>query len=161
LASAVQANVQAAVSAITSSRIGSTIGGKLRRNKALGGAALAALLALTACSELGGFRLRASDLEIGPNPAVPGDQMVATFIVILAPTQRHTVILTINDTEHSRVTSNDAPEIPYVISLGDAADLIARYGTGTHSARVEVHAEEANESARTQSETFELRDAAP
>lgn len=133
----------------------------MRRSKALRGVTLAALLVSTACSEFGGFRLRASNLEIGPNPAVPGDQMVATVIVILAPVQRHTVILTINDTEHSRVTSSDAPTIPHVISLGDAANLIATYGTGTHSARVEVHADEANESARTQSVTFELRDAAP
>lgn len=133
----------------------------MRRSKALRGVALAALLVLAACSDLGGFRLRASDLEIGPNPAVPGDQMVASLIVLLAPVQRHTVILTINDTEHSRVTSNDAPAIPYVISLGDAAGLIATYGTGTHFARVEVHADEANESASTRSVAFELRDAAP
>lgn len=133
----------------------------MRRCKALRGIAFAALLVSTACSDLGGFHLRASDLEIGPDPAVPGDQMVATLIVILAPVQRHSVILTINDTEHSRVTSGDAPAIPYVISLGDAADLIATYGIGTHSARVEVHADEANESARTRSVTFELRDAAP
>ena len=133
----------------------------MRRSKALRGAALAALLVLTACSDLGGFRLRASDLEIAPTPAGPGDQMVATFIVILAPVQRHTVVLIINDREHSRVTSNEAPPIPYVISLGDAADMIATYGIGTHFARVEVHADDANESAGTRSVPFELRDAAP
>ena len=133
----------------------------MRHSKALRGAVLAALLVGSACSDFGGFRLRASNLEVGPNPAVPGDQMVASFILLLAPVQRHTVVLTINGTEHSRITSNDAPLIPYVIQLGDAADLIAAYGTGTHSARVEVHAEEADETARTSSVSFELRTAAP
>lgn len=133
----------------------------MRGSKALRIGALATLLAMTACSELGSFRLRASDLEIGPNPAVPGDQMVATLIVFVAPVQRHTVVLTINGTEHSRVTSSDAPPIPYIITLGDAADMISAYGTGMHTARVEVHAEEANESASTRSVSFELRDAAP
>ena len=133
----------------------------MRVSKALCGAALAMLLATAACSDLGGLRLRASDLQIGPNPAVPGDQMVATLIVLLAPVQPHTVVLTINGTEHSRFASSDAPPIPYVIELGDAADLIAAYGTGTHSARVEVHAEEANETARTRSVSFELQASAP
>jgi hypothetical protein len=133
----------------------------MRRSKALRGGALAMLLAMIACSEFGNFRLRASDLEIGPNPAVPGDQMVASLIVLVAPLQRHTIVLTINGTEHSRVTSSDAPPIPYVIALGDAAGMISAYGIGTHTARVEVHAEEANESASTSSVSFELRDAAP
>jgi len=133
----------------------------MRVSKALRGCALATLLAMPACSDLGSFRLRASDLEIGPNPAVPGDQMVASLIVLVAPVQRHTVVLTINGTEHRRVTSSEAPPIPYIITLGDAADMISAYGTGTHTARVEVHAEEANESASTRSVSFELRDAAP
>ena len=47
----------------------------MRRCKALRGIAFAALLVSTACSDLGGFHLRASDLEIGPDPAVPGDQI--------------------------------------------------------------------------------------
>ena len=77
------------------------------------------------------------------------------------PVQRHTIILTIDDVEHTRVTSNEAPAIPYVITLGDAADLIATYGAGTHTARVEVRAEEENETARTQTVEFELRESAP
>lgn len=122
---------------------------------------VAAVFAITACSELGSFRLSASNLDIGPNPAVPGDQVVASFILLLAPVQRHTVVLTIDDREHFRETSTDTPPLPYVITLGDAADLIATYGVGTHTARVEVRAEEEGETTRTQTASFELRDAAP
>ncbi len=122
-------------------------------------AVLAAALALTACAD--DLHLSASGLEIGPSPAMPGDQVVASVVLIVAPVQRHTIILTIDSVEHLRVTSSEVPPLPYVITLGDAADLIAAYGTGAHSARVALRAEEANESVRTQSVSFELRQAAP
>lgn len=130
-------------------------------SKAVRGGALAAMLAITACSELGSFHLSASGLQIGPNPAVPGDVVVASAFLIVNPLQRHTIILTVDGAEHFRVTSDEAPAIPYVITLGDAADLITTYGPGTHSARVEVRAEEEGETARTQAAGFELREAAP
>lgn len=120
---------------------------------------VASVVAITAC--FSDLRLSASNLEIGPSPAVPGDVVVASVLLIVAPLQRHTIILTIDDVEHFRVTSSEAPAIPFVITLGDAADLIATYGTGMHSARVEVRAEEANEAARTQTASFELNEVAP
>lgn len=120
---------------------------------------LVTVLVITACFK--DLQLSAFDLQIAPNPAVPGDQVVASLAVILVPVQRHTIIVTIDNTEHLRVTSTEAPPRPYVIALGDAADLIARYGAGTHAARVEVRAEESDESARTQTVGFELRQPAP
>ena len=120
---------------------------------------VACVVAIAAC--FSDLRLSASNLEIGPNPAVPGDVVVASVLLIVQPLQRHTIILTIDDVEHFRVTSTETPAIPYVITLGDATDLIATYGPGMHSARVEVRAEEANEAARTQTAGFELREAAP
>jgi hypothetical protein len=122
-------------------------------------AALAFALTMTAC--FGDFRLVAANLQVAPNPAVPGDVVVASFDLLLTPTQPHTVIVTIDGTEHTRVTSNEAPPRPYLITLGDAADLISAYGVGAHSARVEVRADEENESTRTQSAAFELRQSAP
>lgn len=130
-------------------------------SKSMRHGALAGMLAIAACSELGSFHLSASGLQIGPNPAVPGDVVVASVFLVVNPLQRHTIILRIDDVEHFRATSSEAPAIPYVITLGDAADLIATYGTGTHLARVEVRAEEDNETARTQSAGFELRETAP
>lgn len=121
-------------------------------------AALVAMLAITAC---GDFHLSARSLEIGPNPAVPGDVVVASVDVILIPTQRHTIVVMIDNKEHLSVTSNEAPPRPLLITLGDAADLIAEYGTGAHSAHVEVRAEEKNQTARTESVAFALQQAAP
>ena len=123
------------------------------------GMGLLALALLTACGLLEGFHLSASNLQVGPNPAVQGDDVLASVSVDITPIERHTIILTINDMEHLRVTSAQEPTRPLVLTLGDAADLIAEYGTGTHSARVEVVAEEKGRSARTQSYSFELRSA--
>jgi hypothetical protein len=121
--------------------------------------ALALMVAvITACSD---FQLSASNLEIGPNPAAPGQQVFAAFNLVLAPRQPYTVILSINDEEHSRVTHNEQTSFLHTIDMGDAADLIATYGEGVHTARVEVVAEDDNESARTQTKAFELRQSAP
>lgn len=124
------------------------------------GVGLLAIALAGACGLLEGFHLSASNLQVGPNPAVPGDEVMASVFVDITPLERHTIILAINDTEHLRVTSDQEPTNPVILILGDAADLIAEYGTGMHSARVEVIAEEKGRSARTQSYTFELK-AAP
>ena len=116
-------------------------------------------LVTSACGLLEGFHLSASNLQIGPNPAVPGDEVIATFFIDIAPLMRHEIILRIDDQEHVRITGTEEPSRPYVLSLGDAADLIAEYGTGMHSARIEVRVDEKDESARTQSFSFELRSA--
>lgn len=105
--------------------------------------------------------LSTSNLEIGPNPAQPGDMVVASFVLTLVPTQPHTITVYIDDTEHLRVTSNEAPPVPLLVQLGEAADLIAAYGTGVHAAYIEVHVSEENQTTRTQSASFELQDAAP
>ena len=119
-------------------------------------ALLAALAA--ACSE---FHLSTGDLNIAPNPAVPGDLVVAAFGVRVIPAQRHTIVVFIDDEEHTRVTSSTAPATPVVIELGDAAALIATYGAGAHSAYVEVHVPEENARTRTRSTTFQLNLASP
>jgi hypothetical protein len=133
----------------------------MRRSKTIRRAALmvGAILATSAC--FGDFHLSATNLQIGPNPAVPGDELVASVLIALVPTQRHTIILRIDDTEHLRVTSNEAPAIPTLIQMGEASALITQYGVGTHTAYVEVRAEDEDETARTQAVGFELREAVP
>jgi hypothetical protein len=113
--------------------------------------AFAFILAIAGCED---FHMSASDLAISPSPAVPGDAVTATFLLSLLPTQRHTIIVIIDETEHMRVTSSEAPSIPVVLQLGDAADLIEAYGTGEHDAYIIVHAND--DASRTQSARFEL-----
>jgi hypothetical protein len=115
----------------------------------------AAMLGTTACQE---FHLSTSNLEIGPTPAIPGDTVVASFRLRLLPIQSHTIIVFIDGEEHLRVTNNQAHVNPVVVELGAATDLIAQYGTGDHAVFIEVHANEANESTRTQSAAFALNE---
>jgi hypothetical protein len=105
----------------------------------------------------GDFHLSASTLDIGPNPAVSGEIVVASFFMNLIPTQNHTIVVIIDDAEHLRLESNDPPPIPVVIQLGNAADLIATYGLGDHEVYVQVHARD--EAARTQSVVLQLTEA--
>jgi len=122
-------------------------------------AVLAVVLAITAC--LGDFHLSASNLNVAPIPARPGDVVTISFSLSILPLQPHTIKVIIDDQEYLRVSSSEQPSSPFVMTLGDAADLIAEFGTGTHSMYVEVVAEEENESARTQPVGFELQAATP
>jgi hypothetical protein len=119
-----------------------------------------AVLAMPGLMGCGGdFHLSTSSLDLGPNPAVPGDMMVASFLMNLIPTQNHTIIVVIDNAEHLRLESNEPPPIPFVIQLGDAADLIETYGLGEHEMYVQVHARD--EVSRTQALVFELNEAEP
>lgn len=120
-----------------------------------------AALVICACADLGSFHLSASGLDIGPDPAMPGDQVTATFVVRLAPVQGHTIVLMIDGKEHLRLTSDKEPPALSVVVLGDAADLISDYGLGVHFARVDVSVDDADKSARTQSVSFALTEATP
>jgi hypothetical protein len=110
-------------------------------------------LGVAGCEE---FHLSTAALQIVPDPARPGDPVMAMFVLRLIPMQRHTMIVAIDGAEHLRVTRDDLTEIPVVIELGDAADLIATYGPGDHTARVEVRVPAANESSHTGTVTFTL-----
>jgi hypothetical protein len=130
----------------------------LRRTLLTWRAATIAALAMPGLMGCGGdFHLSASTLDIGPNPAVSGEMVVASFFMSLLPTQNHTIVVIIDDEEHLRFESNEPPPIPVVIQLGDAADLIATYGLGDHEVYVQVHARD--EAARTQSVVLQLTEA--
>lgn len=111
-------------------------------------------LGLTGCRE---FHLSTSRLDIGPNPAVPGDDVTASFILSLIPTQTHTITVFIDNVEHLSVTSAGAPTIPVIVEMGDAAGLIAMYGEGVHAVHIAVEARESGGSTRTAAVGLELR----
>lgn len=121
--------------------------------------ALGAFFGISACDA--DLILSAHTLDVGPDPAAPGETVVVSFYVDLVPTQSHTMTVFVDGTEHLRVDDSDAPAIPVVLELGDAADLIATYGTGEHVVHVEVRANSAGKSARSGSVVFELVEAKP
>lgn len=118
--------------------------------------ALGAVLGTTGCREA--VTLTATNFDVQPNPAFPGDQVEVRFVLTLVPLQSHTMIVFIGDAEHMRVTREQRPSIPVRLDLGDAADLIDEYGVGNHPVSVEIHANHADRAIETQSEVLELRE---
>lgn len=101
------------------------------------------ILALGAVLGLGcadAITLTASNFDVDPSPAFPGDEVEVHFVLTLLPTQSHTMVVFFGNTEHMRVTSDQRPPVPVRLDLGDAADLIDQHGTGNHAIYVEIHA---------------------
>jgi len=113
---------------------------------------LSSALVTSGCDE---FHLSTQNLEVAPNPARPGETVVASVFVEVIPVQRYTVTLFIDGQEQLSTTAEESPAAPLVLELGDAADLIQAYGVGQHTVYVEVRAED--RSSRTADYLFELR----
>jgi hypothetical protein len=122
-------------------------------------AAASAVIVSLACSS--DLLLVASDLEVFPNPAQPGDSVKFVFRLTLVPKHRYVAKVLINNTEHLRLERSEAINGPVEINLGDAADLIARYGEGTHRGVVEVELTEKSVIARSGEREFLLRSGSP
>lgn len=118
--------------------------------------ALGAVLGMTGCREA--VTLTATNFDVQPNPAFPGDQVEVSFVLTLLPVQSHTMIVFIGEAEHMRVTRDRTPPIPVRLDVGDAADLISEYGVGNHTVSVEIHANHSDQAIETQSRTLELRE---
>lgn len=100
--------------------------------------------------------LSATNLDIAPDPARPGDAVSFVFRLTLIPGQRFTVSAMIDGERHTSVSGNDVSDGPFTVDVGDAGDLITRYGEGTHTGFVEVLLEDGGRSARTASRSFQL-----
>lgn len=124
----------------------------------LAGFAATLLIGVPACADLF-FSVR--NLDISPSPARPGDTVTFVFYMGLVPAQSYTAIVLIDGAEHTRLTRTEAVDGPVVVEVGDAADLIARYGAGSHVGNVEVQLNERSRTARSGERTFVLEAATP
>ncbi len=122
-------------------------------------ATLGGLLFFPGCSS--DLLLVAGDLEIFPNPAEPGDSVKFVMQLTLVPKHRYVAKVLINETEHLRLERFEAINGPVEINVGDAADLIARYGEGIHRGSVEVEVTEKSQIVRSGARDFWLRKGAP
>lgn len=120
---------------------------------------LAATLTAPACGP--DTLLAALDLTIYPNPAQAGDSVTFAFHLTVVPAQTYSVIVLIDGGEHLRGTRSEAVDGPFVVNVGAAADLISRYGLGTHIGEVEVRLHDENRRVGTAARTFDLQAPAP
>jgi hypothetical protein len=116
---------------------------------------LIVVIVTAACRD---FHLSMSGFDLGPSPAAPGQAVVVSFVLHLVPLQRHTIRVFIDGSEHMSVTRTENPAAPVVLEIGDAADLIARYGLGVHVVHVETEAHDSGGVTRTRSAGLELQD---
>ncbi len=113
---------------------------------------------LSGCTEL---LFSARDLEVVPNPAEPGQQVSFVFAMTLVPSHPFTATAFIDGQPHLSESGEGVVESLIEMQIGDAADLIAQYGTGQHTARVLVQLDDDSQSAGTQEIVFELQEASP
>ncbi len=131
----------------------------MRANKPTWGARGRVLLAAVALAAAGcndELHLSVVQLDVGPDPARPGDLVQATVEVNILPAQGHAIYLFIDGQEHLRQSNNGAPPVPVILQLGDAADLIETYGAGEKEVWVEVRLDANGDLARSRSDTFVL-----
>jgi hypothetical protein len=116
---------------------------------------LGIVLSMLACTE---FFLSATSLQVSPVAAQPGEEVFFVFNLTLVPAQSFTVIGFVNGEEQARETRNESYDGGFVLPIGDAADLIAAFGVGTHVAHVEVQLNESDRSTRTRNVEFLLEE---
>lgn len=102
------------------------------------------------------LHLSVVQLDVGPDPARPGDRVQASVEVNILPAQRHGIFVFIEGEEHLRQSGDGQPPVPLILELGDAAALIETYGVGEKEVYVEVRLQESNRLARSRAETFVL-----
>lgn len=100
-------------------------------------------------------------LEVVPDTATAGEQVELRFFLLIAPARTVRLSALIDGDAYQIESATLNVNGTYKWPLGDAADMIARYGAGSHSAQVEVLDLEGNRSVSTALTTFQLVDPGP
>jgi hypothetical protein len=105
--------------------------------------------------------LNAEALEVVPSSAQPGDEVVFEFFLTVIPARTIRLSALVDGSTYRMETLTLNVNGPFEWIMGDAADLIAEYGTGVHSSEVVVLDLEADVSVSTNLATFELVEPVP
>lgn len=96
-------------------------------------------------------------VRVVPNPAVPGDTVKLVFDLRVMPERTVTMTVFIDGTAHAGQTRTARFDGPFEFVLGPAADLIAAFGRGTHSARLDLRVNEGGRVIISQGVSLELQ----
>jgi hypothetical protein len=111
-------------------------------------------------SACGDFQLSVRNLQISPDTALPGDSVVFAFALTVAPAQQFTLNVLIDGATHASEMHSELVDAPLVITVGEAGNLIAQYGTGQHEGAIEVRLRDGARTA-TARRTFVLAETPP
>jgi len=121
---------------------------------------LSAVLTITGlgCSE--SVSLDVWGLEVKPNPAHVGEEVVFEFNLLIVPTRDIRLSAVVDGETYSMESRTYNVNSRFEWPLGDAANMIAEYGAGTHTAQVVLLDLESNRQLGSNQVSFELVDAA-
>ena len=117
------------------------------------------IVAIVMSGCVGDLILSTSNLQVNPNPAVPGQTVVFTFILTVVPEHSFRVVALVDDLEHTSKDYATTLSGPFDFVVGTADELIAQYGVGEHTARVEIRLLDQDNVARSAAVSFELAEA--
>jgi len=113
------------------------------------------------CGLVENLTLEAFGLQVSPTPAQEGDLVSFTFNLTVAASGPVSLSATIDGEEYSTDTAPSLYAGVFNWEIGDAADLIARFDLGEHTARVRVRDPSSGHSATTEQVTFTLVEPVP
>lgn len=117
---------------------------------------VATTLSLGSCRFGSDLALQIGALTIGPNPAAAGESVTFRFGLTVVPEKNVTITAFINDEAYFSQTKLVFWDALYEFEIGGADPMIARFGVGVHTARVQVFVIDEGRTLRTQAVPFEL-----
>jgi len=96
-------------------------------------------------------------LTIGPNPAEAGQDVTFAFGLTIVPEKRVTITAFINDVAYHSEEKILFWDSLYELELGSADPMIAQFGVGVHTARVQVFIIDEGRTLANSPIAFELR----
>ena len=100
--------------------------------------------------------IEAFDLQVVPSPAQEGDFVSLYFTLTVVASGTVVLAAMIDDEEYSTQTAPRLFSGVFEWGLGDAGDLIDRFGLGDHTVQVQVRAPDSDRVATTELVTFTL-----
>ena len=116
---------------------------------------------LLGCGLTENVTLEAFGLQVSPTPAQEGDLVSFDFSLNVAASQPVILSALIDGEEYSTQTAPSFYSGLFSWEIGDAADLIARFDLGDHTAQIRVRESDGGHTAATEQVTFTLVVPAP
>jgi hypothetical protein len=112
--------------------------------------------ALLGCGLVENVTLEAFNLQVVPTPAQEGDLVSFDFRLNVAASAPVSLSALIDGEEYSTQTVPSFYSGVFTWEIGDAADLIARFDLGDHTAQVRIRESDGGHTAATEQVTFTL-----
>lgn len=101
--------------------------------------------------------VRVGNARVVPSPAVAGDTVELVFDLVIAPERTFAVTAFVDGAARASQTRTGSFDGVFELVMGTGADLIAAFGPGFHSARLDLRVSDPGSVIVNQGTLFELR----